>query len=153
MHSPYHPQSSDSGRTSSAQDKAMLQRQYRAKEADALAQLRELLRGISQGADAHQTRLETIVQATEMIEYLYRRNTMLQELHELPRPEPGHGATAVFNSHLVQVQHPFAGWRWGNDHADERHQYSADTWHPPTMSGCPTSLYGVAMSGDRSLRH
>lgn len=94
MHSSHHPQShsADLECATPAQDKAMLQRQYRAKEAHALAQLQKLLRDISRDADTHQTRLETIVQAIEMIKSLYRHNTMLQELHL----EPGHSTTAAF---------------------------------------------------------
>ncbi|KAG2343023.1 hypothetical protein BDR05DRAFT_316246 [Suillus weaverae] len=116
----HHPQShsADLERASSARDKAMLQRQYRAKEAHALAQLQKLLHDISRGADTHQTRLGTIVQATEMIRFLYYRTTMLQELHELPHPEPGHSVTAAFNCHLFQ--HPLADWQWDDDHVDER---------------------------------
>ncbi|KIK46190.1 hypothetical protein CY34DRAFT_800703 [Suillus luteus UH-Slu-Lm8-n1] len=108
-------------RTSSAQDKAMLQRQYRTKEAHALAQLQKLLRDISQVADTHQTRLATIVQATDMIKFLYFRNNMVQELHELPRLEPGHGATVAVDCHLDQCS--LADWQWGNDHVDERQQH------------------------------
>lgn len=52
----------DSERASLTQDKAKLQRQYRAKEADAFAELQKLLRDISQGTDVPQTRLETIFQ-------------------------------------------------------------------------------------------
>ena len=60
----YHPQTSsaDSERTNPAQDKAKLQRQYRAKEAVAILELQKLIRDISGGADDPQTRLETIVQ-------------------------------------------------------------------------------------------
>ncbi|KAG0702040.1 hypothetical protein DFH29DRAFT_875459 [Suillus ampliporus] len=159
MHSSYHPQSYsvDSERTSPAQaDKATLQRQYRAKESDALAQLQKLLRDISRGADTPQTRLEIIVQATETIRHLYRRNT---EYREPPHAEPAHSA-AVSNSHTAQVQHPFE-WQWYNDHADERHQStehppmtnSADGWNPPMMQGCPTFVNDVPMSGDRFFRH
>lgn len=99
----------------------MLQRQYRTKEAHALAQLQKLLRDISQVADTHQTRLATIVQATDMIKFLYFRNNMVQELHELPRLEPGHGATVAVDCHLDQCS--LADWQWGNDHVDGRQQH------------------------------
>lgn len=140
-------------RTSSAQDKAMLQRQYRTKEAQALAQLQKLLRDISQVADTHQTRLATILQATDMIKSLYCHNNMLQELHDLPHPEPDHGATAAFDCHLAQCS--LADSQWGNDHVDERQHYSVDPWNLPLTAfpDCPTSFNGVAMSGNRSFRH
>ncbi|KAG1862436.1 hypothetical protein C8R48DRAFT_834105 [Suillus tomentosus] len=149
MHSFHHSQSHSARleRASSAQDKAMLQRQYRAKEAHALAQLQKLLHDISPGADTYLTRLGTIVQATEMIKFLHYRNTMLEELHESPHPEPGYGATASIDCYLVQ--HPLADWRWGNDHVDERHQHSDGAWN----LGCPTTLNGVAMSSNRSVWH
>ncbi|KAG2038355.1 hypothetical protein BDR03DRAFT_954521 [Suillus americanus] len=152
MHSSHHPQShsADWECATPVQNKAMLQRQYRAKEAHALVQLQKILRDISRDADTHQTRLETIFQATEMIKSLYRRNTMLQELHKVPHLEPGHGTTAAFNYHLVQ--YPLVDWQWGNDHVDERHQYSAGVWSPP-LTTIPTSLNSVAISGDRSFQH
>ncbi|KAG2056019.1 hypothetical protein BDR06DRAFT_953450 [Suillus hirtellus] len=80
MHSFHHSQSHSASleRASSAQDKAMLQRQYRAKESHALAQLQKLLHDISPSADTYLTRLGTIVQATEMIKFLHYRNTMLE---------------------------------------------------------------------------
>ncbi|KAG2356088.1 hypothetical protein BDR07DRAFT_1424247 [Suillus spraguei] len=101
MYSSQHSQShyADLGGVTPAQNKAMLQRQYRAKEAHALFQLQKLLRDISRGPDVHQTRLQTIVQATEMIKSLYCCNAMLQELHESPHLEPGHNATAASNHH------------------------------------------------------
>lgn len=155
MQSSHQSQSHFAGleRTSSAQDKAMLQRQYRTKEAHALAQLQKLLRDISRVADTHQTRLATIVQATDMIQFLYCRNNMLQELYELPHPEPGHSATAAFDCHLVQCS--LADCQRGNDHVDERQQHSVGPWNPPltTFPDCPTSLNGIAMSGDRSFRY
>jgi len=50
----------DSEYASPAHDKARLQRQYRAKEADALAELQKVLYDISRGATTPQTRIETI---------------------------------------------------------------------------------------------
>lgn len=44
--------------------------------------------------------VKIFIAATDMIKFLYCRNNMLQELHELPHPEPGHGATAAFDCHL-----------------------------------------------------
>ncbi|KAG2069544.1 hypothetical protein BDR04DRAFT_682566 [Suillus decipiens] len=152
MYSSHHSQSysADLEGATPAQDKAMLQRQYRAKEAHALFQLQKLLRDISQGPDVHQTRLQTIVQATEMLKSLYCRNAMLQELHQSPHLEPGHSATAAFNYHLIQ--HTVADWQWDNVHMNE---HSAGAWdsRSPAIPGCPTSPNGDAMSGSRSLQH
>lgn len=41
--------------------------------------------------------------ATDMIKFLYFRNNMVQELHELPRLEPGHGATVAVDCHLGEL--------------------------------------------------
>jgi hypothetical protein len=169
----------------------MLQRRYRTKEAQALAQLQKLLRNISQVADTHQSRLATILQgntilpttpnrgvvtiftaATDMIKSLYCHNNMLQELHDLPHPEPEHGATAAFDCHLGELsalvrhstgqltyfapaQCSLADSQWGNDNVDERQQHSVGPWNLPLTAfpDCPTSLNGVAMSGNRSFRH
>lgn len=57
----------DSERASLAQDKAKLQRLYRAKEANAVAELQKLLRDITQRTDVPQTRLETIVQGKPIL--------------------------------------------------------------------------------------
>ncbi|KAG1748321.1 uncharacterized protein EDB91DRAFT_1079305 [Suillus paluster] len=111
MHSSYHPQSHpvDAERGSSAQDKAMLQRQYRANEKEALAQLQKSLRDITRSTD-NLTRLETIVKATEVIKHLHRR---LKELQKSPYAQPDDSA-AVFNSHPAQV-HQLPDWPWLND--------------------------------------
>lgn len=91
--------------------------------------------------------------ATDMIKSLYCHNNMLQELHDLPHPEPDHGATAAFDCHLAQCS--LADSQWGNDHVDERQHYSVDPWNLPLTAfpDCPTSFNGVAMSGNRSFRH
>lgn len=54
--------SAKSESASPAQQKAKMQQQYRAKEADAIEELRKLLCDISRSTATRQTRIETIVQ-------------------------------------------------------------------------------------------
>ncbi|OJA13337.1 hypothetical protein AZE42_05588 [Rhizopogon vesiculosus] len=169
MHSSDHPQMyhTNSERASPAQDKARLQQQYRAKETVALAELKKLLRDISRGTEAPQTRLETIVQATETIKHLYH-HTMSQGFHGPPPPAPDH-STVDFNSHLAQAQHSSTDWHsFYSDLVDERPQLtgmrrhapvvpSSGVWNPPVssdMSMMPDRSFttGAGMSGGGTFR-
>jgi hypothetical protein len=47
--------------------------------------------------------VKTFTAATDMIKFLYYRNNILQKLHELPHPEPGHTATAAFDYYLGEL--------------------------------------------------
>ncbi|OAX38258.1 hypothetical protein K503DRAFT_172723 [Rhizopogon vinicolor AM-OR11-026] len=170
MHSSDHPQvySIDSERANPTQDKAKLQRQYRAKETVAFAELQKLLRDISRGTEAPLTRLETIVQATETIKHLYH-DTISQRFHGPPLPVPDH-STVDFNSHLAQVQHSSTDWHsFYSDLVDERPQltgmrqhapvvHSSGMWNPPVssdMSMMPgrSFIAGVGMSGGGTSNH